>query len=149
VQFPNLGSDPTGAGDHPTRKRVEVSVDDPAFGKPIEATVHHASGTWSAPLGALSRGPHTVYARAAMDRSSYSEAASSTFTVVSAASVEWQVVDKNASPVASSWRRAAGLETWSFGFDTATYGSGAKTIVVRLVQDGLETARASARARFR
>ena len=80
VQFPNLGSDPTGAGDHPTRKRVEVSVDDPAFGKPIEATVHHASGTWSAPLGALSRGPHTVYARAAIDRSSYSEAASSTFT---------------------------------------------------------------------
>lgn len=50
AQFPDLGS--TEAGDHPTRKYVDVSVDDPNFGSPIEATLDEASGMWSAPLGA-------------------------------------------------------------------------------------------------
>src|SRR4029079_4356041 len=30
--FPNLGSDPTGAGDHPTDRYVEVSLDSSTFG---------------------------------------------------------------------------------------------------------------------
>jgi hypothetical protein len=37
--FPDLGEDPTGAGDHPTTRRVEVSVDDPSFAEPREAVL--------------------------------------------------------------------------------------------------------------
>ena len=76
--FPDLGSDPTGAGDHPTTRRVEVSLDDPSFGNPITASLDEATGTWSAPLGKVSSGSHTVYARAAIDTTT-SAVASSTF----------------------------------------------------------------------
>jgi hypothetical protein len=146
--FPDLGSDPTGAGDHPTTKRVEVSVDDASFSNPIRATLDEASNTWSAPLGQLSRGEHTVYARAAIDRT-YSDVASSTFTVVANAHVEWQVVNRNRPPSASGWQRATGLESWTFSFDTASYQRGWNAILVRLVQGGQETASTWAFARFR
>ncbi|MBD0328729.1 MAG: S8 family serine peptidase [Thermoleophilia bacterium] len=148
VAFPNLGSDPTGAGGHPTTKRVDVSVDDPSFANPIEANLDTASGTWSAPLGKLALGEHTVYARASMD-GTRSEVASSTFTVVENAEVQWQIVSKNSAPKTDAWKLATGLQSWTFGFDTANYASGPNTIVVRLLEAGNETARATASAKFK
>jgi PKD repeat protein len=144
VAFPDLGTDPTGAGDHPTTRRVDVSVDDPSFSSPIKASLDEASGTWSAPLGELSRGEHTLYARASIDRTT-SDVVSSTFRVVSQARVEWQVVRQNSAPDPSRWQRADGLATWSFGFDTASHAKGPNSIVARLVEPGGETARHSVR----
>ncbi|MGH2417010.1 MAG: S8 family serine peptidase, partial [Candidatus Limnocylindria bacterium] len=146
--FPDLGSDPTGAGDHPTTERVEVSLDDPAFGAPIEATLDPDFATWSAPLGPLALGEHTVYARAVRDTTA-SEIASSTFSVVSASVVQWQVVGRNGPTDPGLWQAATGFGSWSFGFDTGTYGAGAHTIVVRVVHDGVELARQTAAVRFR
>ena len=147
VSFPDPGSDPTGAGDHPTTRRVEVALDDPTFANLIPATIDDASGTWSASLGTPADGSHTVYARAAIDQTR-SSTVSSSFTVAPAARVEWQVVKKNAAPDPAGWRVADGLESWTFGFDTSAYGKGDRTIVVRLVQGGLELARATVRAKF-
>jgi hypothetical protein len=147
MSFPDLGSDPTGAGDHPSTRRVEVSLDDPSFGRAIEATLDEASGTWSAPLGEPSAGRHTVYARARIDTTT-SAVASSTFTVAPDARVEWQVVKKNAAPDAAGWRTATGLESWSYRFVTGDYGKGQFSIVTRLIEDGLEVARSVVRARF-
>ncbi|HET7676372.1 MAG TPA: S8 family serine peptidase [Candidatus Limnocylindrales bacterium] len=146
--FPDLGSDPTGAGDHPTTRRVEVSVDDASFAAPIEASLDQATGTWSAPIGELARGSHTVYARATINGSTRSAVAESTFRVVSAAHIEWQVVRKNAAPDPARWQRASGVEEWRFAFDTAAYKKGAATILVRLVQGDLELARTSARVKL-
>jgi len=146
--FPDLGSDPTGAGDRPTTDRVEVSVDDPSFGSPIEATLDPESSTWSAPLGELSQGEHTVYARAVRDGTT-SEVASSTFTVASPAGVQWQIVAKNGATDPEAWQAASGFESWSFGFDTATYDNGPHTIVTRVVHDGVELARQTAAVKFR
>ena len=50
---------------------------------------------------------------------------------------------KNSAPVADGWRAAEGLASWSFGFSTSSYGGGSWTIVVRLVEDELETARST------
>ena len=141
--FPDLGEDPTGAGDHPTTERVEVSVDDPSFADPIEATLDPDSSTWSAPVGSLALGEHTLYARAQRDET-ISEVASSTFTVVSPAAVEWQVVAKNGATDPNAWQTASGFEAWSFGFDTAAVGNGPHTIVVRVVHGGVELARQTA-----
>ena len=148
VAFPDLGSDPTGAGDHPTTRRVEVSVDDPSFGSPIEAAWDEASGTWRASLGELPNGSHTVFARASIDQTR-SEVTSSTFTVAPAARVEWQVVARNGAPAADNWRTASGVESWSFSFSTAPYAKTTNTIVVRLVEGDLETARSTVRVRLR
>ena len=145
--FPDLGEDPTGAGDHPTTERVEVSVDDPSFADPIEATLDPASSTWSAEIGMLERGEHTLYARALRDGEA-SEVASSTFSVSSPAAVEWQVVAKNGPTDPDAWQPATGFEAWSFGFDTAAYGRGAHTIVVRVVHGDVELARQTAAVRF-
>lgn len=146
--FPDLGEDPTGAGDHPTTQRVEVSVDDPSFAAPVEATLDEATSTWSAPLGTLGLGEHTVYARALRDTTA-SEVASSTFTVVSPASVEWQIVGRNGPTDPGLWQTATGFESWGFGFQTGTYGRGAHTIIVRVMYDGVELARRTAAVRFR
>lgn len=97
VAYPDPGTDPDGAGDHPTRRTVEVSLDDPGFGSPVEASVDEESGTWSASLGTIAGGAHTIYARARIDTTS-SPVASSTFRVAPDARVEWQVVDRNAAP---------------------------------------------------
>ena len=148
VSFPDAGSDPTGAGDHPTRRTVEVSVDDSGFGSPIEAAVDDASGTWSAPLGDLADGAHTVHVRARMDQTS-SAVATSSFVVAADARVEWQVVARNGAPDPAAWQTADGVAAWSFSFDTGAQGPGQRTIVSRLVEGGLETARATVRARFR
>jgi hypothetical protein len=148
VAFPDLGSDPTGAGDHPTTKRVEVSVNDASFASPVEADLDTASGTWSAPLGELALGEHTVYARARIDGMT-SEVVSSTFTVVENAEVQWQIVSKNSAPKTDAWKLATGLQSWSFGFNTGDYGKGPHTIVVRLLEAGNETARSTASAKFK
>jgi hypothetical protein len=146
--FPDLGSDPTGAGDHPTKRAVEVSIDDASFRAPQQAAWDAESGTWSLAVGALADGQHTVYARARMD-TTYSAVASSTFRVEPDARVEWQVVRKNSAPSASGWRTATGVSAWTFEFATSAYGNGNWTVVVRLVEDGLEVARTTASARFR
>jgi hypothetical protein len=146
--FPDLGEDPTGAGDHPVTERVEVSIDDASFASPIEATLDAASGTWSAPVGEMALGEHTVYARATRDGTA-SEVASSTFTVVSTAAVEWQIVGRNGPTDPALWQPASGFDAWSFGFQTGTYGAGAHTIVVRVVADGVELARQTVAVRFR
>jgi hypothetical protein len=146
--FPAQGSDPTGAGDHPTTRRVEVSLDDAAFGSPRTAVLDEASGTWSAPLGALAAGRHTVYVRAMNDRTP-SAVASSTFTVGPDARVEWQVVDRNAAPDPAAWQTASGTTAWSYSFATGDYGAGQRTLVTRLIESGLETARTLVKARFK
>lgn len=146
--FPDLGEDPSGAGDHPVTERVEVSVDDPSFAQPVEATLDEATGTWSAPVGVLDVGEHTIHARAVRDGTA-SEVASSTFTVTRSATVEWQVVAKNGPSDPDAWQTAAGFEAWSFGLDTGAYAKGPNTIVVRVVAGGVELARQTAAVRFR
>ena len=146
--FPDLGSDPTGAGDHPTERHVEVSLDDASFGHATTADLEEATGSWSAELGVLANGSHTLYARARMG-STTSAAASVTFNVAPDARVEWQVVKKNSAPSTTGWQTASGLTSWTFQFGTASYGAGNWTIVVRLVEDGLEVARSTASAKLR
>ncbi|MFI2372572.1 hypothetical protein [Streptomyces sp. NPDC018833] len=48
-----------------------------------------------------------------------------------------------------AWRPAEGRTDWSFPLATAAYGAGHRTIVVRLVEQGTETARDTVRATFR
>ncbi|MDP9405120.1 MAG: S8 family serine peptidase, partial [Actinomycetota bacterium] len=146
--FPDQGSDPTGAGDHPTTQRVEVSLDDASFAKPVEAKLDADSGTWSAPLGEAALGEHTVYARARIDGRT-SEVSSSTFTVVERNEVQWQVVERNAPADAAAWKPATGVAQWQFTSDTAAHGKGPRTIVVRLTEGGIETARTGVTATFR
>ncbi len=145
--FPDLGEDPTGAGDHPTTETVEVAVDDDSFADPIEATLDPDSSTWSAPIGTMAPGEHTLYARAVRDGTT-SEVASSTFTVVSAATVEWQVVRKNGPTDPAAWQTATGFSEWRFGFDTGLYGKGPHTTVVRVTRVGIELARQTASVKF-
>jgi hypothetical protein len=147
VSFPDPGTDPSGAGDHPTTRRVDVSLDDPTFSHPIPSTIDAASGTWTADLGTPADGGHTVYARAAIDQQT-SPVVSTTFGVAPDARVEWQVVKKNAAPDPAAWRTADGVDRWSFTFATSTYGKGDRTIVVRLVAGGLEVARSAVRAKL-
>jgi hypothetical protein len=67
VAFPDLGSDPQGAGFHPTVEHVQVSVDDPTFARPVYAQVDPATGTWTAVLPGT--GPKSVvHVRALRDR---------------------------------------------------------------------------------
>ena len=146
--FPDLGSDPTEAGDHPTRRIVEVALDDPSFAAASEATLDETSGTWTAPLGLVADGPHTLHVRARMGTTT-SAPASSAFTVVPDARIEWQVVARNAAVHPARWGTADGVAAWRYSFATGDYGSGHWTIVSRLVEGGLETARATVRARFR
>ena len=145
--FPDQGTDPTGAGDHPVSRKVQVSLDDPGFTDPVEAGYDPASGTWHVDLTGVPAGEHVVYARAAVDRT-YSDADSANFVVRPTKRVEWQIVARNATPTADGWGAANGLTNWSFRFHTADYGTGWHTVAVRLVSDGVELARDSARVRF-
>ena len=43
--FPDLGSDPDGAGDHPSENYVEISLDDASFAHATTADLDEASGT--------------------------------------------------------------------------------------------------------
>jgi hypothetical protein len=148
AQFPDLGT--TEAGDHPTRKRVDVSVDDPNFGSPIEATLDEESGAWSAPLGHLAPGEHTLYVRAAID-TNYSPVTSRFFTVSVLSGqerVEWQVAADGAGPDPASWQPANGVLQYSFEVNTRTYGRGTFQIYVRLMRGDDLLATTSVNARF-
>ncbi|MGH2450930.1 MAG: S8 family serine peptidase [Candidatus Limnocylindria bacterium] len=151
--FPDLGT--TEAGDHPTVKRVYVSVDDPEFGSPIEATLalnaDETAGSWSAPLPGLSGGTHTLYARACID-TNCSENAERTVVVEATASepqVQWQVVPSGSAPSADGWSVARGVLEWAFELDTRDFGKGDFDIHVRLVEGGAVTAATSVSAKFR
>jgi len=140
--FPNLGSDPTGAGDHPTERYVEVSLDSSSFSGATTADLDEASGTWSASLGSVSNGSHTLFARARMGATT-SAVTSVTFNVAADTRVEWQLVKKNSAPSPSGWHTASGVSSWTFQFATSSYGTGPWTILVRRVEDGLVVAQSS------
>ncbi|MEV3989919.1 S8 family serine peptidase [Streptomyces sp. NPDC049837] len=146
--FPDAGTDPEGVGGRPETRRVQLSLDDPGFAAPISARLDEATGTWHAEAGRLPVGDHVLYARAVRDGTP-SQAARTHFRVTPDARVEWQVVPRNAPADPSAWRPADGLTNWSFPLTTSSYGTGHRTIVVRLLQHGTETARATTRARFR
>jgi hypothetical protein len=148
ASFPDLGS--TESGDHPSRKRVDVSINDANFGSPVEATLDEASGTWSVPLGNLAPGSYTLYARAAIDTNT-SPVSSVTFTVQAPpvdARVEWQVVAFGTQPSAGGWQTASGLLQYAFEINTPQYGAGTFQIYVRLVENGVQTAITSVKAKF-
>ena len=148
AQFRDLGS--TEPGDHPTRKRVDVSVDDPDFGSPIEATLDEASGAWSAPLGELTPGTHTIYARAAID-TNYSPVTSHSFNVSALSGderVEWQVVASGAQPDPAYWQTANGVLQYSFEINTRVHGKGTFQIYVRLIKGDAQVAITSVTAKF-
>jgi hypothetical protein len=147
VAFPDLGMDPTGAGDHPTERSVEFSIDDASFATFEQAAFDEASETWSARLGALADGTHVLRVRARMGTET-SAVSTSTFKVAPAARVEWQVVRKNSAPDPARWRTTNGVSPWNFSFAAGDYGKGQWTIVTRLIEGDLETARASVRARL-
>jgi hypothetical protein len=151
--FPDLGT--TEAGDHPTRKRVDVSVDDATFANPIEATLtvsaDERSGSWSAPVGRLAPGSHTLYARACIDRDC-SVTQQRTVTVQDTRStprVQWQVVRAGTVPSFDGWRTATGVLSYAFEFDTRAYGKGDFVIHTRLLEGGVPTAATSVGAKFR
>ncbi|GAA4891540.1 hypothetical protein ACFPM3_17905 [Streptomyces coeruleoprunus] len=146
--FPDAGTDPEGVGGRPETHRVQLSVDDEGFAVPISAQLDEATGTWRAKAGRLPVGDHVLYARAVRDGTP-SPVTRTAFRVTPDARVEWQVVSRNAPVDTAAWRPAAGLADWSFALTTSSYGAGHRTIVVRLVERGTETARTTARARFR
>jgi hypothetical protein len=150
ASFPDLGT--TEAGDQPSQRRVEVSGDDPSFAAPIRATLNGADGqwSWSAPLGELAPGQHTLYARAAIDTTS-SEVTARRFTVDvldGRERVEWQVVAVGGQPAADGWRLAQGVLGWAFEIDTPAFGRGTFRIHVRLVEGGQPTAQTFVEAKF-
>lgn len=151
--FPKLGT--TEAGDHPTNKRVYVSVDDPTFARQIEATLtlnaEGTTGSWSAPIPGQAPGTHTLFARACID-SNCSASSQRGFTVEDTKTtprVQWQVVPAGTSPSADGWRAATGLLSYSFEFDTRAFGKGTFDIYARLLEGGVQTAITSVRAKFR
>ena len=152
--FPVLGD--TEAGDHPTQKRVYVSVDDATFATPIEATMtfdpdDDTRATWSAPIPGLAPGSHTIYARAQIDQDA-SAAEQRTVKVEDTKTtprVQWQVVPAGATPSADGWSAAQGLLSYAFEFDTRDYGKGEFDIYTRLLEGGVQTAITHVRAKLR
>ena len=151
--FPALGT--TEAGDHPTRKRVDVSVDDASFTAPIEATLtlngDETSGSWWAPIPGLTPGTHTLYVRASIDRttSPVAQVAVTVQDTRTSPRVQWQVVPAGQSTIEAGWKPATGVLSYQFAFDTAAYGTGDFDIHTRLLEAGVPTAATSIRAKFR
>jgi hypothetical protein len=146
--FPSLGTTP--AGDHPSIKRVDLSVDDATFANPIQATLDEASGNWWAPVSRLSVGAHALYARASIDRNS-SPVLTRRITVLDTQTtprVQWQITPRGGTPTAAAWKPATGLLSYSFSFDSRTYGKGDFTIHTRLLEQGAPTAATSLNAKF-
>jgi hypothetical protein len=146
--FPQLGT--TESGDHPTMKRVDISVDDASFTSPIRATLDEASGTWWAPIPRLAPGAHTLYARAAIDTNT-SPAATRHITVQDTRTsprVQWQVTPRGAAPTDSAWQAASGVTSYAFSFDSRAYGKGDFTIYTRLLEQGVPTASTSVNVKF-
>ncbi|MDQ3097928.1 MAG: hypothetical protein M3Q61_07160, partial [Chloroflexota bacterium] len=135
--------------------RVDVSIDDATFANPVEATLavsaDERSGSWTVPLPRLAVGSHTLYVRACIDRAC-SATAQRTLTVADTRTtprVQWQVVAAGATPAADRWRSATGLLSYSFEFDTRTYGRGDFVIHTRLLEGGVPTAATSVGAKLR
>jgi hypothetical protein len=146
--FPSLGTTP--AGDHPTLKRVDVSVDDATFANPIQATLDEASGSWWAPIPRLAVGAHTLYARASVDRNT-SPVATRHITVLDTQTsprVQWQVTPRGGTPSDGAWQQASGVTSFVFQVDTRSYGLGSFTIHTRLQEQGAPTASSSVNVRF-
>lgn len=146
--FPTLGTTP--AGDHPTMKRVDVSVDDTTFADPIQATLDEASGSWWAPIPRLAVGAHTLYARAQMD-TNISPVATRHITILDTQSsprVQWQVTPRGVAPTEGAWQLAAGVTSYVFQFDSRVYGKGDFTISVRLLEQGVPTATNAVNVKF-
>jgi hypothetical protein len=146
--FPSLGTTPS--GDHPTLKRVDVSVDDATFANPVQATLDESSGSWWAPIRRLAVGAHTLYARASLDRNS-SPVVTRHITVLDTQTsprVQWQVTPRGGTPTESAWQPAAGVTSYVFQFDSRTYGKGDFTIYTRLLEQGAPTASTSVNVRF-
>ncbi|TFE38966.1 hypothetical protein E3E14_26545 [Streptomyces sp. ICN441] len=146
--FPDPGGDPEGVGGRPETHRVQLSVDDEGFSSPVSARLDDTTRTWRAEAGRLPVGDHVLYARAVRDGTP-SPVTRTSFRVTPDARVEWQVVSRNTPADPGAWRPAEGLATWLFPLDTSAYGSGRRTIVVRLLERGVETARDTVRVRFR
>jgi hypothetical protein len=62
--------------------------------------------------------------------------------------VEWQVTPRGGTPAATAWQPATGVLSYSFSFDSRTYGKGDFTIHARLVEQGAPTALTSVNAKF-
>lgn len=137
--FPDLGEDPTGAGDRPAWQGVEVSVDDPGFADPVEAVLDAESTTWRVDMGELAPGKHVIYARARRDNAT-SDAVSKSFTVAPDQQVQWQVTPAAGTADDGAWSNAAGVRDWTFAFSTTDYGAGQHAILVRLTHRGSEIA---------
>lgn len=157
VKFAALGTIP--AGDHPSAKKVYVSVDDPTFARSIEASVtldaQGTSGSWSAPIPGLTPGSHTLYVKARQGDID-SAVVSRGITVEdinSTPRVQWQIVPAGIAPAADKWTAARGVLEYSFEFDTRAYNTSGSTasfdIYTRLLEGGVQTAITSVRARFR
>lgn len=151
--FPALGT--TEAGDHPSRKRVDIAVDDPTFGTYTEATLDlnaaETGGTWSAPVGALSAGEHTIYARACID-TNCAEIDSVTVTVADRAPrVQWQIVRQGEPLSDDRWQDATGVLEYAFQFDTGDYAQSADwfEIHVRLLEGDVVSVTSFVNARFK
>jgi hypothetical protein len=146
--FPSLGT--TEAGDHPTDKRVDVSVDDPNFADPVQASLDEESGAWSAPIPRLAPGNHTLYARAQMgtNRSGVTVRKFTVLDTQTAPRVQWQVTPRGGTPTDAAWQPATGVLSYSFEIDTRTYGKGDFTIHTRLLEGGAPTASTSVNAKF-
>ena len=143
ADFPELGT--SEAGDHPSEKRVDVSIDDPSFADPIQATLDDPSGSWWAPVAALAPGAHTLYARAQAG-TTVSPVATRHFTTLDTRTsprVQWQVTPMGAQTSDAAWQPAGGLLSWAFSFDSRSYGKGTFTIHVRLLEGGIATASSS------
>ena len=142
VTFPDLGADPYGAGDHPQTRTVQVSIDDPNFADPVLADVDMKTGTWSIDLGRrISAGAHTIYVRAAIDRT-YSNVASTTLGVLGNTVVQYQVTRAGALPVASAWHTISGLANWTFSLPASTAG----VVHIRVLSAGVEVAQTTVSA---
>ena len=146
--FPDPGTDPTGVGGRPETYRVQVSVDDPSFGFPVSATLDATTDTWHLSIGELGIGEHTLFARALRDGTP-SAVVARTIRVVPDARLEWQLVDRNSPVSTDGWRPATGLANWSFDLVTSDYDAGRKTVVVRLIEQGVETARDTVSVRLK
>ena len=150
VSFPDLGSDPTGAGDHPTEQAVEVSLDDAVLRGRATGDLDADAGTWCAVDSAASPTARTRSTPGPGWTRRTSAVASSAFTVAPDARVEWQVVRKNAAPSRDGLAdRRAASRAGASQFATGSYGNGSWTIVVRLVEDGLEVARSTAAVKLK
>jgi hypothetical protein len=82
---------------------------------------------------------------------SLSEAAARNITVLDTQTsprVQWQVTPRGGTPTDAAWQPANGVLSYSFSFNSRTYGKGDFTIHTRLLEGGAPTATTSLNAKF-